>query len=39
MSIVIKLIEAYALTPDGSIADPLHPIYLVLYVLKTMAGA
>lgn len=38
MSFVIALIEAYALTPDGGLADPTHPIYAALYVLKLLAG-
>lgn len=34
MQLLIDLLSAYAYTPDGDIADPNHPIYALLWVLK-----
>lgn len=34
MNILIHLLEAWALTPDGGMADPLHPVYALIWVLK-----
>lgn len=37
MNTLIALLEAFAYTPDGGIADPNHPIYIILWVLKAVA--
>ena len=37
MNTHIALLEAVAYTPDGAIADPNHPIYIILWVLKAVA--
>lgn len=37
MNALISLLEAAAYTPDGGIADPNHPIYMLLWVLKVLA--
>lgn len=34
---LINLLSAYAYTPDGGVADPNHPIYILLWALKVMA--
>lgn len=30
---MLKLLTALAFTPDGGLADPNHPIYMILYIL------
>lgn len=37
MHALIDLLSAYAYTPDGGMADPNHPIYALLWVLKLLA--
>lgn len=37
MQTLIDLLSAYAYTPDGGIADPNHPIYALLWLLKLAA--
>lgn len=37
MHALIDLLSAYAYTPDGGVADPNHPIYALLWVLKLLA--
>ena len=39
MQSLIDLLSAIAYTPDGGIADPNHPIYALLWVLKLVAGS
>lgn len=34
MNTLITLLSAIAYTPDGGIADPNHPIYALLWILK-----
>lgn len=34
---LINLLSAAAYTPDGGIADPNHPIYILLWVLKVLS--
>lgn len=34
---LIELLSAAAYTPDGGVADPNHPIYILLWVLKVLA--
>lgn len=34
---LINLLSAYAYTPDGGVADPNHPVYILLRVLKVLA--
>lgn len=34
---LINLLSAIAYTPDGGVADPNHPIYIMLWVLKALA--
>lgn len=34
MQTLIDLLSAIAYTPDGGIADPNHPIYALLWLLK-----
>lgn len=35
MQTLIDLLSAY--TPDGGVADPNHPVYALLWVLKLLA--
>ena len=37
MQTLIDLLSAIAYTPDGGIADPNHPIYALLWILKLAA--
>ncbi len=37
MNALIALLSAIAYTPDGGIADPNHPVYALLWVLKVLA--
>ena len=37
MNTLIGLLSAIAYTPDGGIADPNHPIYILLWVLKVLS--
>lgn len=37
MNTLIDLLSAYAYTPDGGIADPNHPVYALLWLLKELA--
>lgn len=37
MNTLINLLSAAASTPDGGIADPNHPVYALLWVLKVLA--
>ena len=37
MQTLIDLLSAIAYTPDGGIADPNHPIYALLWLLKLAA--
>lgn len=37
MQLLIDLLSAYAYTPAGGIADPNHPVYALLWVLKLIA--
>ena len=37
MQSLIYLLSAYAYAPDGGIADPNHPVYAILWVLKLLA--
>lgn len=30
---MLNLLTALAFTPDGGLADPNHPIYMILYIL------
>lgn len=39
MNTLINLLSAYAYTPDGGVADPNHPVYILLWVLKLIAGS
>lgn len=34
---LINLLSAIAYTPDGGIADPNHPVYALLWVLKALS--
>ena len=33
---LINLLSAIAYTPDGGIADPNHPVYALLWMLKLL---
>ena len=37
MQLLIDLLSAIAYTPDGGVADPDHPVYALLWVLKVLA--
>lgn len=37
LNVLIETVTTYAYTPDGAIADPNHPIYALLWVLKQVA--
>lgn len=37
MNILIGLLSAIAYTPDGGVADPNHPIYILLWVLRALS--
>lgn len=37
MQLLIDLLSAYAYTPDGGVADPNHPVYALLWLLKLYA--
>ena len=37
MTTLIDLLSAYAYTPDGGVADPNHPVYALLWLLKELA--
>lgn len=37
MNTLIDLLSAYAYTPDGGVADPNHPVYALLWLLKELA--
>lgn len=37
LNALIELLSAAAYTPDGGIADPNHPIYILLWVLKALS--
>lgn len=37
MNTLINLLSAYAYTPDGGVADPNHPVYALLWLLKELA--
>lgn len=37
LNALITLLSAAAYTPDGGVADPNHPIYILLWVLKVLA--
>jgi len=37
MNTLIDLLSAYAYTPDGGMADPNHPVYALLWLLKELA--
>lgn len=37
MTTLIDLLSTYAYTPDGGVADPNHPVYALLWVLKLLA--
>lgn len=37
MNTLIDLLSAIAYTPDGGIADPNHPVYALLWLLKLLA--
>lgn len=37
MNTIIGLLSAIAYTPDGGVADPNHPIYILLWVLKVLS--
>lgn len=39
MQLLIDLLSAYAYTPDGGVADPNHPVYALLWLLKLYAGS
>ena len=39
MQLLIDLLSAHAYTPDGGIADPNHPVYALLWVLRLIAGS
>ena len=34
MNTLINLLSAIAYTPDGGVADPNHPVYALLWLLK-----
>lgn len=34
---LIDLLAAYSYAPDGGVADPNHPIYALLWVLKQVS--
>lgn len=36
MQLIIDLLSAYAYTPDGGVADPNHPVYILLWALKVL---
>lgn len=37
MNTLIDLLSAIAYTPDGGVADPNHPVYALLWLLKELA--
>lgn len=37
LNALIETVTTYAYTPDGAIADPNHPIYALIWVLKQVA--
>lgn len=37
LNALIELLSAAASTPDGGLADPNHPVYALLWVLKVLA--
>lgn len=37
MNTLINILST-AYTPDGGVADPNHPVYILLWVLKLIAG-
>lgn len=37
MQLLIDLLSAHAYTPDGGVADPNHPVYALLWLLKLCA--
>lgn len=37
MQTLIDLLSAIAYTPDGGIADPNHPVYVLIWALKLIA--
>lgn len=37
MNTLINLLSAIAYTPDGGVADPNHPVYALLWLLKELA--
>ena len=37
MNTLINLLSAIAYTPDGGVADPNHPVYALLWMLKLLA--
>lgn len=37
MNTIIGLLSAIAYTPDGGVADPNHPIYILLWVLRVLS--
>ena len=38
MNTIINILST-AYTPDGNLADPNHPIYMLLWALKLIAGS
>lgn len=38
MNTLINILST-AYTPDGGVADPNHPVYILLWVLKLIAGS
>lgn len=39
MTILADILFNTVSTPDGAIADPTHPVYLVIYLLRVLGGA
>lgn len=37
LNALINLLSAIAYTPDGGLADPNHPVYILLWALKLLA--
>ena len=37
MNMLIDMLSAIAYTPDGGVADPNHPVYVLLWALKLLA--
>lgn len=38
MNTLINILST-AYTPDGGVSDPNHPVYILLWVLKLIAGS